>query len=105
MSILHDGTGHGTIKRGHSMHESRCTDICGSERNQIKKKVKGDRIKFNKSWFLFYGKKLNMTRQEIRFTRYGEMLDMITCLAIDEGRMEYKAPKKKWRFEEVMKLQ
>lgn len=45
-----------------------------------------------------------MTKQDIMFTRYGEMLDMISCLAIDEGRASYKPPKKHWKFEEVMLL-
>lgn len=45
-----------------------------------------------------------MKRQEIMFTRYGEMLDMISCLSIDEGRALYNPPKKKWRFEEAIML-
>lgn len=39
----------------------------------------------NLAWYLFYGRKLNMGRQEILHTRYGEMLDMISCLSIYEG--------------------
>lgn len=38
------------------------------------------------------------------YTKYGEMLDLISCMAIDEGKAEYKQPKKHWRFEEIMKL-
>lgn len=45
-----------------------------------------------------------MQRQEILVTRIGEMRDMISCLLIDEGRMEYKAPKKIWTYEEAIAL-
>ena len=37
------------------------------------------------TWLLFYGRQLGMSRDEIVITRYGEMLDMITCLAIHNG--------------------
>lgn len=46
-----------------------------------------------------------MQRQEILVTLYGEMRDMIACLFIDEGRLEYKAPKKKWGFFEALALE
>lgn len=42
-------------------------------------------IELNLSWFLFYGRMLNMTKQEIMCTRYGEMLDMISCFSIQNG--------------------
>ena len=45
-----------------------------------------------------------MQRQEILVTRYGEMRDMIACLLIDEGRIEYKAPERKWGFFEALAL-
>lgn len=45
-----------------------------------------------------------MSRQEILITRYGEMMDLITCLDIYEGRANYKAPKKKYTFLEAIKL-
>lgn len=39
----------------------------------------------NLSWFLFYGRYLGMQKQEILNTRYSEMLDMVSCLAIFNG--------------------
>ncbi len=39
----------------------------------------------NRAWYLFYGRKLGMSRQEIMATKIGEMRDMISCLAIYEG--------------------
>ena len=55
------------------------------------------------SWYLFYGRKLGMQRQEILDTLYGEMCDMIACLAIYEGNA---APKKEkiTDFDEAMKM-
>lgn len=43
-----------------------------------------------------------MQRQEILNTRYGEMIDMITCLAIYNGRAEEKPEKKHYKFEEII---
>ena len=42
-------------------------------------------IELNLSWFLFYGRKLNMNRREIMATKVGEMRDMIACLYIYHG--------------------
>lgn len=44
-----------------------------------------------------------MSRQETLHTRYCEMLDMISCLAIYNGANPKKR-KKKWKFEDVMDL-
>lgn len=44
-----------------------------------------------------------MGRQEIMVTRYGEMLDMIACLAIYNGATP-KKKQKHWTFEEAMKV-
>lgn len=57
----------------------------------------------NESWYLFYGRRLNMSRREILCTKYGEMLDMIACLAIQNGAPE-KQQKQKMSFEQAMKL-
>lgn len=46
---------------------------------------------------------LNMSKQEIICTRYGEMCDMISCFAIYNGATP-KKEKKTWSFDEVMKL-
>lgn len=45
---------------------------------------------------------LHMSRREILLTRYGEMLDMIACLAIQNGAPP-KREKRKISFEEAMK--
>jgi hypothetical protein len=56
---------------------------------------------------LFYGRMLNMSRQEIMVTRYGEMKDMITCLQIEKGELVpvQKKVKKAWTYEEAMALE
>lgn len=53
------------------------------------------------SWYIFYGHMLNMTKQETLCTRYGEMNDLISCLAIYNGRAEEK---KKMSFDEALML-
>ena len=45
-----------------------------------------------------------MTKQEILSTPYGEMMDMISCLLIYEGKAKPKTQPKKWKFEDVMNL-
>lgn len=54
-------------------------------------------------WLLFYGHMLNMSRQETIHTRYGEMLDMISCLSVYNGGSEVVENKRKMRFEEAMR--
>ena len=44
-----------------------------------------------------------MGRQEILSTRYGEMLDMIACLAIQNGAKP-KRKRKRLRYEEAIEL-
>lgn len=44
-----------------------------------------------------------MTKQEILVTRYGEMTDMISCLAIYNGADPKKKPKK-FSFDEALAL-
>ena len=44
-----------------------------------------------------------MRRQEIMVTRYGEMLDMIACLAIYNGAKPRRKAKH-WTFDEAMKV-
>lgn len=46
-----------------------------------------------------------MSRAEIMSTRYGEMLDMLSCLAIYEGRLRYKRRQRRhMAFDEAIKL-
>ena len=51
---------------------------------------------------IFYGHILNIPREEVLVTRYGEMLDMINCFAIYKGTARPK--KKKFTFAEAMEL-
>lgn len=44
-----------------------------------------------------------MAKQEVLVTRLGEMLDMIACLAIYNGRAKPK--KRKLTFDEIMSLE
>lgn len=37
------------------------------------------------TWLVFYGHQMGMSRQEINGTIYGQMLDLISCLAIYGG--------------------
>ena len=39
----------------------------------------------NEAWLIFYGHKLNMSREETMNTRYGEFIDLINCRAIESG--------------------
>lgn len=39
---------------------------------------------------MFYGYQIGMTRQEVMDTRYGEMLDMISCLSVYNGAAKVK---------------
>lgn len=45
-----------------------------------------------------------MTEQEVLNTRYGEMLDMISCFAIYKGSARLKKQKKKMTFEDAIEL-
>lgn len=44
----------------------------------------------NQSWYLFYGRKLGMSKAEILATTTGEMSDMLACMAIYSGNMRQK---------------
>jgi hypothetical protein len=47
---------------------------------------------------------MNMSKHEILITRYGEMADLISCLAIFEGRAEQKRKKRAWSFQDAIAL-
>lgn len=53
---------------------------------------------------LFFGRKMNMSKQEILITRYGDMLDMISCLCIYEGKVAPKRKERKKTYDEIMQL-
>ena len=56
----------------------------------------------SKSWWLFYGLRIGMSRQEVMVTSFGEMNDLISCLAIYEGGAEPAMPK--LSYEQVMNM-
>ena len=58
----------------------------------------------NESWFVFYGRMMNMSRTEVLLTRYGEMLDMIDCLAIYNGTAEVKQAAPVMSYDEAIAL-
>ncbi len=58
----------------------------------------------NRSWFLFYGSKFNMNSKETLACRYGQMVDLINCDAIDRGLALPKKKPKIYSFEEAMAL-
>lgn len=51
----------------------------------------------NEAWLIFYGHKLNMSREETMNTRYGELMDLIACMAISNGAK----PKQKARSMDI----
>lgn len=53
----------------------------------------------NLSWYLFYGRKLGMSKLEILCTTTGEMSDMLACMAIYSGNMR---PKRKRAMEDII---
>lgn len=44
-----------------------------------------------------------MSKREILVTRYGEMVDMITCMAIENGVAKEKK-QRHWSFDDAMAL-
>lgn len=46
-----------------------------------------------------------MSGTEVLLTRYGEMLDMITCHSIYNGTLVPKKKKKIWTFDEALALE
>lgn len=58
----------------------------------------------NRSWFIFYGLQIGLSRQEIMTTRVGEMLDLISCLSIYNGGSKLKKERKRMTYEEVMAM-
>lgn len=58
----------------------------------------------NLSWFLFYGRKIGMSKREILATPYEEMLDMLACLAIDNGASQKKEKFKPKQFDQLFSV-
>ena len=47
---------------------------------------------------------MNMNRQEVMCTRFGEMMDMIACLSIYNGSAEPVSKKKNRTYDEMIAL-
>lgn len=46
-----------------------------------------------------------MNRKEVLYTRYGEMLDLISCYQIEKGECLPKQKKRIWTFDEAIALE
>ena len=57
-------------------------------------------MKLNTAWFIYYGLKAGMTREEVMNSYPGEVQDMIACMAIENGAKQ----KIKLSFDEAMQL-
>lgn len=58
----------------------------------------------NLSWYVFYGRQMNMKRQEVINTSFGEMQDMVNCLSIFNGGADQKIKRRKLTFDEALSL-
>lgn len=48
----------------------------------------------NERWFVYYGHRLHMSKRETLLTGYGEMMDLIDCMAIESGGADPKEHEK-----------
>jgi len=46
-----------------------------------------------------------MSRKEVLYTRYGEMLDLISCYQVEKGERMPKKKKKIYTFDEAIALE
>lgn len=58
----------------------------------------------NRAWYIYFGHKMNLGREETLLMRYGEMQDMLTCMAIENGGAEQIIKKRK-SFSQVMEME
>lgn len=58
----------------------------------------------NRAWFIYYGYKIGMSRQETLRTKFGEFMDLLDCDAITRGDAKYKKPKMRLSEDDLMKL-
>ena len=75
-----------------------CADH-GDQADEQKKT--GQKVKFNRAWYIFFGLKLGLTRQETLATDYGEFCDLLSCLSIYNGAAREV---KKWTYDEAINL-
>lgn len=59
---------------------------------------------FKLAWFLFYGRQLGMSKREILVTPFGEMNDMVSCLAIYNGTAKEKVKSKRTEIFDVLSM-
>ena len=43
-------------------------------------------------WFIYFGRKIGMSKEEILRTDIGEMYDMMACMSVIEGGAEVETP-------------
>ena len=58
----------------------------------------------NRSWYIYYGYKIGMSREETLNTRYGEFMYLMACESISNGSAKYKRPKVRMTLDELMKV-
>ena len=58
----------------------------------------------NRSWFVYYGYKLGLSRSETLQTTYGEFMDLMACDAISRGDAQYRRPKVRMTMEELLQV-
>lgn len=59
----------------------------------------------NRSWFMFYGFRLGMSRQETLDTLYGEFMDFLACDSIITGHAKQKKTKRKISIDDLMLIE
>lgn len=57
-----------------------------------------------RSWLIFYGHMLGMSRRETLATRYGELVDLIACLSVYNGTAKLKKERPRLTFAQIMEL-
>lgn len=58
----------------------------------------------NRSWFIYYGHQMGMSRDETLNTGYGEFMDLMACDAITKGTAKYKRPRERMSLDELRKV-
>ena len=56
-------------------------------------------------WYLYFGRNHGMNKEDVLYTTFGEMQDLLTCDAIAHGLADEVAPKKKLSQEEMLALE
>ena len=56
-------------------------------------------------WYLYFGRNHGMNKEDVLYTTFGELQDLLTCDAITHGLADEVAPKKKLSQEEMLALE